>query len=226
MAHSWRTTDLSLRYAPFIASQPNRRVQHSPLLTTPRAGTHTHTHAQGRKYKTAQAKNVRILAEHEFYAMLRGSAPQPTPSPAAAAAAAPTTTSTGAPVRSDASRSGSRSQLWADAHKPQHMGQIIGNKKFVRLLDGWLQGWAAIHLHGGYRRCLPSFLGHRGLCLMGCVAVCGWLCGLCTMQVAQSPGTHRRTPVRKRCCCQDLQALASQPPRRWWQRRTATTSTS
>lgn len=53
---------------------------------------------------------------------------------------------------------GGERELWVNKHRPQAVGDLVGNGSNVRLIQTWLQSWDRVHLHGG----APPMAGSRG----------------------------------------------------------------
>jgi len=107
---------------------------------------------------------VKMIDEDGLYALLRaakppGHAPRPKQAPR---------------VFRDLKGGGGERELWVNKHKPQSVGDLVGNGANVRLIRTWLESWDRVHLQGGKpplgggsRGGKPQDLGRKAVLLCG-----------------------------------------------------------
>ena len=107
---------------------------------------------------------VKLIDEDGLYTLLRaakppGHAPRPKQAPR---------------VFRDLKGGGGERQLWVNKHRPQSVGDLVGNGANVRLIRTWLESWERVHLQGGKpplggpsRGGKPADLGAKAVLLCG-----------------------------------------------------------
>ena len=129
----WRqdAVDLIKRYGGRVTSAVSGKTTY--LLAGTESG-HTKVNA-ARQHKT------KVIDEDGLFALLQAAppalAPKPKPPPPPPSLpAAPRRTSDG-------------NDLWVNKHRPQRLGDLIGNNSNVQTLERWLQSWHRVHVEGG-----------------------------------------------------------------------------